>query len=277
MLQAEANAGIGPLDPPPKDDRSYVCDPMAECTIESFIEESNLAKSPEDVSRLFARVIKDFGYDQFCYSLLTDHPSLGLDAGHGIAENYPGGWMAHYKANHYEKKDPVPRHAFINSKPFTWDSLCRTCELKPEQKKVMFEAKEARLLDGIAIPIYGHSGELAGVAMASSAGGVHPEKNLLTKTRALAFQFHLVYTELEKKDRPVEDIGNVHLTGREKEILLWAAAGKSDSVIADIIGVSHATIRFHMKNIFKKLNANERTLATVKAIRHGLILPSFVA
>ncbi|MGA9267681.1 MAG: helix-turn-helix transcriptional regulator, partial [Rhodomicrobium sp.] len=59
-------------------------------------------------------------------------------------------------------------------------------------------------------------------------------------------------------------------------ILLWAAEGKSDSVIAEILGVSHATIRFHMNNIFKKLDANERTLATVKAIRQGLILPSYV-
>jgi DNA-binding CsgD family transcriptional regulator len=56
----------------------------------------------------------------------------------------------------------------------------------------------------------------------------------------------------------------------------WAAEGKSDSVIAEILGVSHSTVRFHMNNVFKKLNANERTLATVKAIRHGLILPSFI-
>ena len=71
-------------------------------------------------------------------------------------------------------------------------------------------------------------------------------------------------------------MGNVHLTNREKEILLWVAEGKSDSIIADIIGVSHAAIRFHLNNIFKKLDANERTLATVKAIRQGLILPSYV-
>ena len=57
---------------------------------------------------------------------------------------------------------------------------------------------------------------------------------------------------------------------------MWAAEGKSNSVIAEILGVSHATIRFHMNNIFKKLDANERTLATVKAIRQGLILPSYV-
>ena len=71
--------------------------------------------------------------------------------------------------------------------------------------------------------------------------------------------------------------GQVHLTEREREILSWAAEGKSDAVIADIIGISHATIRFHLNNIFRKLQANERTLATVKAIRLGLIFPSCMA
>jgi DNA-binding CsgD family transcriptional regulator len=251
---------------------------MTNCSIEGFIEETNRAKSTGDVSVLFGNVLRSLGYDRFCYSLITAHPSLGLDAGHGIAKNYPDEWMAYYQANHYEKKDPVPRHCFATSRPFTWEQLIQTRELKPEQKKIMNEAKEALLLDGIAIPICGHKGELAGVGMASSSGGIRPDMNLLSKIRALAYQFHLVYTELGKKDCPGQDdiTPNVNLTGREKEILLWAAEGKSDSTIAEILGVSHATIRFHMNNIFKKLDANERTLATVKAIRHGLILPSYV-
>ncbi|MGO8952079.1 MAG: helix-turn-helix transcriptional regulator [Rhodomicrobium sp.] len=251
---------------------------MATCTIDRFIEDTNLARSSKEVSRLFGNALKGFGYDRFCYSLITAHPSLGLNAGHGVVKNYPDDWMEHYQANRYEKKDPVPHHGLTTTRPFTWDSVVQSRELKPEQKKIMNEAKEARLLDGIAIPICGHNGELAGVGVASSTGGIRPDINLLNKIRALALQFHLVFTELEKQDgTDRHDVtGKVHLTSREKEILSWAAEGKSDSVIADIIGVSHATIRFHMNNIFRKLNANERTLATVKAIRHGLILPSYV-
>jgi DNA-binding CsgD family transcriptional regulator len=246
---------------------------MGSFTIECFIEEANNAKSTQEVARLFGEILKDYGYDRFCYSLVTDHPSLGLDAGHGIVANYPEDWMAYYKANHYEKKDPVPQHAFETLRPFTWESIQQTRELKADAKRVMSEAREAGLLEGVAIPICGHNGELAGVGMASSTGGIRPDIGVLRKLRTLAMEFHLAFTELEKKDRAV---GNVHLTSREKEILLWVAEGKSDSIIADIIGVSHAAIRFHLNNIFKKLNANERTLATVKAIRLGLILPSYV-
>jgi DNA-binding CsgD family transcriptional regulator len=249
---------------------------MGNSAVERFIEEANEAKSTQEVARLFGAALENYGFDRFCYSLITDHPSLGLAAGHGIVQNYPDDWMAHYNANNYQKKDPLPRYGFNTMRPFTWDSLEQTRELKPEEKKVMNEAREARLLDGVAVPICGTCGELAGVGMASSIGRIQPDAALLGKLHALVMQFHLVYTELEVKDRPPPPTCQVNLTAREREILQWAAEGKSDSVIAEILGVSHATIRFHMNNIFKKLNANERTLATVKAIRTGLILPSYV-
>lgn len=248
---------------------------MANYSIESFIEETNRAKSAADVSAIFGEALKQIGYDRFCYSLITPHPSLGLQAGHGIAKNYPDDWMSHYDANGYVKKDPVPRHCFATNRAFTWTDLVQSQKLKPEQLRLMDEAKEAKLLEGIAVPICGHSGELAGVGMASSVGGISPGKDLLYKIHALVQQFHLVYADFVRQDCAAA--GNageqIHLTEREQEILLWAAAGKSDSSIAEIIKISRSTIRFHMNNIFKKLDANERTLATVKAIRLGLIVP----
>jgi DNA-binding CsgD family transcriptional regulator len=248
---------------------------MTNYSIENFIEETNRAKSAQQVSAIFGNALQQFGYDRFCYSLITAHPSLGLNAGHGIAKNYPEDWMAHYEANNYVKKDPVPHYGPGRNRPFTWDWLVQAFKLAPEQKKVMNEAREARLLDGIAVPIHGYNGELAGVGMASSIGGVRPDANLLSKIHTLSIQFHLAYTSHISTDRPsAESFHGYHLTAREKEILSWAAEGKSNSVIADILGVSHSTIRFHMGNIFRKLDAYERTLATVKAIRLGLIIPS---
>jgi len=252
---------------------------MASFAIDCFIEATNAAKSSQDVAELYANALNHFGYDQFCYSLITDHPSLGLNAGHGIQSNYPEDWMSHYAASHYEKKDPVPRHCFKTSQPFTWDFVVQTHNLKAEEKKVMNEAREARLLDGIAVPICGPNGELAGVGMARSTRGDPPDNNLLSKIRAITSHFHVAYTEREQQtcSCDTENIGKVVLTAREREILLWASAGKSDSVIGELLGISHSTVRFHMNNIFRKLNANERTLAITKAIRHGLILPSYVS
>lgn len=242
--------------------------------IEQFIENTNRAKTTDEVFSLFESALKELGYDRICYSLLTDHPSLGLPAGHGVMRNYSEDWMKHYTENEYINIDPVPQYSFSSNRPFTWNWLINTVEMAPNQKQVMHEAREAKLLDGVGIPLYGINGEIAGVGLASSSGKTGVDKDMLCKIRALAFQFHLSYTE---KDEVDGDLIDIHLTQREQEILLWAAEGKSDPSIAEIIGVSYPTVRYHMNNIFRKLNANERTFAVVKAIRHGLIHPSFVS
>ncbi|MEM7523726.1 MAG: helix-turn-helix transcriptional regulator, partial [Pseudomonadota bacterium] len=61
------------------------------------------------------------------------------------------------------------------------------------------------------------------------------------------------------------------LSQREVECLSWVAVGKSSWDIGQIIGVSENTVNFHMKNIFMKLEVNNRTLAAVKAMKLGLI------
>ncbi|WP_421896403.1 helix-turn-helix transcriptional regulator [Marinoscillum sp.] len=247
-------------------------------SLERFIEATNAAKSSEEVFLLFQNALKKLGYDRLCYSLITDHPSLGLEAGHGVMRNYSEDWMKHYVQKSYEKIDPVPKYCFSTNKPFTWEWVINSLELSNDEKTVMNEAQEAKLLDGIAIPIYGINGEIAGVGMASSAGQTGINKDMLCKIRALAFQFHLAYTEKESQEQEqIQCLQNIQLTDREREILLWAAEGKSDATIADLIGVSYPTVRFHLNNIYKKLDANERTFAVVKAIRNGLILPNFVS
>jgi LuxR family transcriptional regulator, quorum-sensing system regulator BjaR1 len=62
------------------------------------------------------------------------------------------------------------------------------------------------------------------------------------------------------------------LTSRELEVLKWVKAGKSNTDIAAILGLSVATIEYHLGNIFKKLGANNRIGAVLIAIRTGLLV-----
>ena len=61
------------------------------------------------------------------------------------------------------------------------------------------------------------------------------------------------------------------LTIREKEILLWVRDGKSTWEVASILGISKDTVKFHMKNIFKKLNASSRSQAVTIALDNKLM------
>ena len=70
---------------------------------------------------------------------------------------------------------------------------------------------------------------------------------------------------------------DVRLSAREKEILSWAAEGKTDDEISQILTISSNTVRFHWKNIFEKLDANGRIYAVTKAIRLDLISPALIS
>ena len=242
--------------------------------IEQFIEDTNRATTTAEVFSLFEQALLDIGYDRICYSLLTDHPSLGLPAGHGVMRNYSEDWMNYYSEKGYINIDPVPARSFVSNLPFTWDWLIDNTVLDDSQRAVMNEAREAKLLDGVGIPLYGVNGEIAGIGLASSSGNTGIDKDMLCKIRAISFQFHMAYSE---KEEAQEGVNTVKLTPRETEILLWASEGKSDLAISDILNISYGTVRFHMNNIFRKLDAYERTFAVVKAIRHGLIRPNSIS
>ena len=223
--------------------------------------------------------MRGFGYDRICYSLITDHPSLNLSSGHGVFENYPDDWMQYYFANGYVNIDPVPQYCFNANRPFTWDFVIDHLHISGTQKLLMYQAAEANLLNGIGVPMHGVNGELAGVGMASSTGNPESDRTVLMTIKAICHQFHLAYTDLLLAEDGQEIlVGNrVRLTNREREILSWVAEGKSDSDIADILGISYSTVRFHLNNVYSKLEANERIYAITKAIRLGLILPSHIS
>lgn len=69
------------------------------------------------------------------------------------------------------------------------------------------------------------------------------------------------------KDRPACS----SLSKREKDILCWLAEGKSNWEVSVILKISERTVRFHINNIMKKLDAMKRTHAVAIAIREYII------
>ena len=68
---------------------------------------------------------------------------------------------------------------------------------------------------------------------------------------------------------PPEDL---HLTPRELELLGYLAEGCSNAEIAKQCWVSENTVKFHLKNIFRKLKVRDRGQAMMmaRAIRRRL-------
>ncbi|MEA2691355.1 MAG: hypothetical protein QOJ16_742 [Acidobacteriota bacterium] len=61
------------------------------------------------------------------------------------------------------------------------------------------------------------------------------------------------------------------LTRREREILNGLAGGGTYQILARDCNISTDTVRFHIRNIYRKLHAHSQSEAVAKALRKGII------
>jgi two-component system nitrate/nitrite response regulator NarL len=137
-----------------------------------------------------------------------------------------------------------------------------------------------RDLDGLVLIVLVSSPDDAASAMAAGARAVliqDVEASVLgAAVRAVARgllviapEFGSAATALRERDVGVlvED-----LTPRELEVLQVLAEGRSNKEIAQRLGVSEHTVKFHIDSILGKLDAHTRTEAVTRAARQGLII-----
>ena len=75
--------------------------------------------------------------------------------------------------------------------------------------------------------------------------------------------FHHNTKFIENSDETISD--------REKEILNGLSSGNSYKMLADSACISVDTVRYHIRNIYKKLHVHSQSEAVAKALRKGLI------
>jgi len=70
---------------------------------------------------------------------------------------------------------------------------------------------------------------------------------------------------------PSDDEADVGLTRREREILALVSEGYSNRELAKMIWVTEQTVKFHLSNIYRKLDVSNRTEASRWAHKHRLV------
>ena len=246
-------------------------------TLQQFIEKSSSVTSVEELYKILEEtLVQECGYDRVIFSLMSDHKSLGLGAGHGVMRNYPDGWMKHYIENGFEHIDPVRRFGFRHVGPFIWDSLPLVMDLTATQKQCLNMGREAGLHNGAALCLRGVTGEVAGIGGASSSNqGKMTDlamKQRLSMLNVISHQFYVVFCTLHDRKSHLNR-EEIELTQRELQVMRLMAAAKSDSVISDILKISTSAVHFHASNILRKFDTSHRITMVMKAIQSGVLSP----
>ena len=73
------------------------------------------------------------------------------------------------------------------------------------------------------------------------------------------------------QSRLAERNAHKHITPRELQVIELVSQGMRNKEIAASLGISEETVQVHLRNIYLKLNVNDRTAVLAVAVRRGLI------
>lgn len=230
-----------------------------------FVERLQKLEKYEDICLEISNELNWFGFD--CLTCMT-MPGPGENLEDTIHLNTrPTEYVERYIEQNYVARDPVVTELKNNRGPYSWGDIKKK-KLSKVENDIIDEAREFQVKDGLIIPI---------VSLSNSMSVFSPcgEDPLLTVRARSAveligmYSFQALKRSLIQQDQ--EDSTYTPLTPREREIMTWIAAGKSDDEIADILSIATTTVTSHVENSKHKLDAFKRTYAVVQAIRLGEI------
>ena len=174
----------------------------------------------------------------------------------------PQQWVERYVDQGYVRVDPLVQEVFRSTRSFCWSDVLDHLPLDSLAQQIHRERIEFGLHQGFVVPIYDSKG-YTGVVSLAGDGDLTPEiKDSLTV--ASVFVHNRLVTLLRGQILP-DDL----LTTREIECLSWAAEGKSDWEIGQILHISSKTVNYHIENIKRKFGVPTRVQAIVSAFRYG--------
>ncbi len=182
-----------------------------------------------------------------------------------VAVRWPEGWYDHYTAAGFYAVDPVVRRNRQFGHPFKWTDVLPECRGDARALTVMnVAATEFRMREGVCVPLHNAHGVEGGV----SFGGQHVELG----AHSLAF-VHLIslfaaaqMTRVLSEEQPSELAALSH---REREVLTWAAVGKTAAETAACMNVSVSTVDKQIASAIAKLGCATKTQAVALALLEG--------
>ncbi|TKI56160.1 response regulator transcription factor [Brevibacillus antibioticus] len=87
-------------------------------------------------------------------------------------------------------------------------------------------------------------------------------------TREMATRLMYRFRQEEATDEMVPDV----LTPREREIVMYVGAGKTNREISEALIIAENTVKNHLKNILEKLQLANRVQLAAYAVRHHLLI-----
>jgi DNA-binding CsgD family transcriptional regulator len=239
-------------------------------------------RQPSDIlgaSRVMARVAEDHGMRLMILHDISSQQMVA-DADGKDVNTSVFGWQPDVSEfwQNYDCacRSPIIRACRLESEPF-WVNRHGFRTIVPNAMLDGIDLDDFEvtsiLTAAIVVPVFLPFGQIAVAIFSSRDQNQHELSNHFAEFIGLfsnlSRRFLTTYAAITR-DNPYLPAEAV-LTLREVECLRWAAFGKTDKEIAVILDLSHATIRYYLMRICKKLDAVNRAQAIFRASQLGYL------
>jgi len=220
----------------------------------------------EELYAALEQMCRDLG---FRYFALNQHIDFGVGTVKGIRlHNYPSGyeeWVDHKRLG---VSDPVHRASHRVLEWFAWSQVPNMIAMTRKDEAVFRHARREGIGEGITVPA-NLPGEARGSCSFATARGVPLPTDVIPFIQGIgvsAFQCALRLS-------PPRFGGNarVKMTDRQRDCLMWWSRGNSDKEVAQILGISRATVIDHLHAVQKRLGGLHRRLLMMQAVYDGAL------
>lgn len=230
-----------------------------------FIERIDGMRTQEEVGRALAAELEEFGFE---YVTVWTVPPPGNEPSGPLFNTRPDEYVKRYVDCDYVLRDPVVTHLRTTLTTFSWSDVKCSRPLSNEELRIMDEARDFNVTDGLIVPIATLSGSLAIVSPCGRAPDVSPRAR---RAVSMVSVFgHQSLTRLNQRN-PRGDQTYEPLSAREREVMQLVAFGKSDADISEILNLRPTTIFAHVESARRKLGTPNRPAAVAMALKRGEI------
>ena len=231
------------------------------------------------------RAIQDYGFSGFAF-IDAGRPELDVPYYTGT---YPPAWERAYIQNDFVHCDPALARVRRTNTPFHWGDLKlpeKTGRKRPPELKMMDAAREHGFKEGFVVPFH-YRDRLGAIHSSSTVFFWEDEPRWFHKLFSLppariasvddllgaARDGHRQPRPAQRAEHPAARRCRPRSSSRarEKEVMAWAARGKTVADTAQILGISPETVEGFIKQALRKLDATNKTHGVAKSIALGLI------
>ncbi|MDB5705497.1 MAG: hypothetical protein JWN66_2613 [Sphingomonas bacterium] len=232
--------------------------------VAAFRRQAAGCRTLEDLGSLIAEAAPEAGFRFFALSRVTNNVA-GEPRLHSI-DNYPQSWTERVVARQLFLHDPVLEAGRTAIGGFPWSDLGRHVRLSAEQRLMLADASRAGLRNGFTVAAQIPFEPRATCTLATTRAA--PIATWRAQTaELLGLEALRVARRLGGAPPCPRDL---HFSRRETQVLDLLVAGKSYSVMADLLGISHNTVKVYAGAVLAKLGVADRTRAAVLAAAWGL-------